>query len=146
MQLTPSTAFLAAPTGGFQVADVVQPSRLFAMARARLVGAEATLAIGGPDGAPSAVHAVIAMSQLDSGINTLKSALVPTTPFHVRDRASMAIEHAKHATDLLRGYHSAVLDLGDGPLQRATMPTWAVSYLDAARQRLQGALLTIAAS
>jgi hypothetical protein len=137
----PNIAILQqSPYGAQLAADLVSPSRLFELAATRFEAALATSRIGGPRTAPSAIVAVLALQQADSGLRNLKSVNVPSTPFDVRTRAARASDAARHGIDLLRRYHEAVIGRGDRPHDLDTLPTSTIALLDESRLHLRTAI------
>jgi hypothetical protein len=135
---TPNIA--AAATKPFDSFDLVSPSRLFELAATRFDAALATSTIGGPDTSPSAMVAVMAMQQVQSGLNSLQSINVPTTPWDVRTRAARAIDQAHQAVDLLRQYHAEVVGLGDHAHGNDTLPPLTLGLLESGRLHLRLAI------
>lgn len=101
------------PASANVASDVVAPGRLFAVARLRLQGAASTIRTDASGEAPTSLAASIAINQANSGINTLRSILVPTTSFDQRRRAAVAIDHAEQGLRALRSYREAMLEFGD---------------------------------
>jgi hypothetical protein len=132
-----ATPNLATPQ---DTSDLVSPSHLFQLASIRFESAIATSRIGGPRTAPSAIVAVMALQQAQSGLNSLQSIQVPNTPFDVRNRAARAMDHARHAIDLLRMYHGHVVDLGDSAHPRESLSVQAIGLLDDGRRELLTAI------
>lgn len=125
------------------VAETVSPSRLFGIARARLEAALGTLGAGGPESMPGAVLTVLAINQAEAGVQTLRSVLVPATPFDFRSRAATAVDRSRRAVDALRSYHEQVLPLGDGPLDPALVHDGPRVLLESARELLRSVVGTL---
>lgn len=120
--------------------DLVSPSRLFDLAATRFEAALATSRIGGPRTSPSSIVTVLAMHQADTGLRTLKSISVPSTPFQVRTRAARAIDHARQGIDLMRQYHAAVVGRGDGAHGNGTLPIETIGLINKGRLQLRAAI------
>ena len=122
-----------------QAADMVPPSRLFELARARFETAIATTRIAGSRMSPSPIVAVMAIQQAEQGVRSLKSVLVPSTPTDVRTRAARAVEYATTGIDLLRRYHAAIIGLGDAAHRNEDLPASTLELILDARAQLQTA-------
>lgn len=144
MQLAAPNAANAMPTKVSGAADVVSPSRLFGIASDRFRTASATLRIGGPGAAPTATVASFAIGEVEAGIRTLQSTLVPSTPFGQRSAAIGSIEQAQRAASLLGTYRDAVAHLGSDGLRRGEVPVGTLLMLDEATHRLVSALARLA--
>lgn len=122
-----------------QAFDVVPPSRLFSLAIARFESAIATTRIGGHGTAPSAIVAVMAIQQAESGLRSLKSVIVPSTSLETRNRAALAAGHAQSGIELLRRYHAAVVTLGDRAHPNDQLPAETLALLEGGRFQLRTA-------
>ncbi len=134
---TPNTAASYSP---FDAKDLVSPSRLFELAAIRFEAAIATSQIGGPNTSPSAIVTVMALQQVQSGLNSLQSINVPSTAWDVRNRATRSIDQARQSVDLLRRYHASVASLGDGAHRNDMLPRETIALLEAGRMHLRTAI------
>lgn len=137
------TATVPAVVEPMATTETVSPSRLFGLARARLQSALGTLDAAGPQAVPGAVLTVLAINQAQAGIQTLRSVLVPATPFDYRDRAATAVDRSRQAIDALRAYHGHVLPLGDGPLDPADVNEHPHALLESARHLLRSVVVAL---
>ncbi|MCW2921318.1 MAG: hypothetical protein JWL76_1192 [Thermoleophilia bacterium] len=137
---TPHIAAAYGPTDASESFDLVSPSRLFQLAAIRFEAAIATSRIGGPNTAPSAIVAVMALQQAQSGLNILQSINTPSTPFATRIHAERALDHTRHAIVLLNQYHASVAPLGDAAHRRDSLPSETLSLLDDGRRELDTAI------
>lgn len=144
MQLVTPTVLAAMPASASSAADVVAPTRLFAIAVDRLGTAEATLRIGGPGAVPTASVTTLALRELEAGVRTLHSTLVPSTPFHQRQAALGSIDQAQRAISLLETYRTDVEPLGTETLRRGDLQAGTLVMLDDARERIRSAIARIA--
>ncbi len=136
----PSRSQAQSPYGAQLAKDLVSPSQLFELAATRFEAALATSRIGGRRTSPSAIVAVMAMQQADSGIRNLRSISLPGTPFAVRMRAARAMDHARQGIDLLRQYHAAVAGRGDRAHSNDTLAIETIALVSEGRRQLRTAI------
>jgi hypothetical protein len=142
VQIASPISIAATPTplgtvGTLDTNDVVSPTRLLELARDRFELSLASLGMRGRGNAPSGHVTVLALNQVEAGVRSLRSVLVPTSTFELRARAASAIDQAKVATDLLRDYLFETVEFGERPPKLAELSTVARLALDAAKARLQ---------
>ncbi len=120
--------------------DVVQPNRLFAIARVRLESAVDTMYRSGNVFAPNALATSFAIGQVNTAITALRGVNVPSSSFAQRRRASAAIDSAADGVRLLMTYRHDVQPLGDDPFRLDSLPTETRSALDRALELLDEAV------
>jgi hypothetical protein len=130
-------------TAGAGSVHVVSPSRLFHFARIRFEGAAAALRPDQRELAPSALGTSIAIGQVESGINALRSSLIPATPFELRKRAVGAMDQADEGIALLHAYRAAVQPFGDQHLPINALQDHVRGLLDAALMKLDAAAAVV---
>jgi hypothetical protein len=130
-------ATASSPYSARDANDVVSPTKLLELARNRFEVAYATLRIGGDASVPTSDVTVLALNQVAAGVASLRSVLVPSAPFELRERAATSISNAAVATDLLRRYHAAAVEFDGHPPTRDQLDPVIRMTIDAARARLQ---------
>lgn len=143
MQLTPTFA-ANLPTRARVENDVVSPTKLFTIASTRFDAALRVLGGEKSPFAPSSLSASIAAREATSGFNTLKSIMVPSTPWGHRQRATTSALQARRALDTLETYSLLMAPRGDGPFQRPNLAPGTLVLLDNARSALRSAIQAIA--
>jgi non-canonical (house-cleaning) NTP pyrophosphatase len=125
--------------------DVVSPSKLLTLARERFDVALRVIGTSEATWVPTALSASVGIREATSGIGTLQSVLVPSTPWGIREIAAGAMNRAKQALTLLEQYRMAMGPRGDGSFNRTDLAVRELALIDGARSNLRSAVLRVPA-
>lgn len=137
MQLAPTTAAVVTPYSSHASTDVVSPTRLMTIAKERFNVALRIIGTGDTSYAPTALAASTAISEATKGVGALQSMLVPSTPWGPRQRGSASMTAAKRALTQLEQYRASVVQFGERPLDRSSLPVGLLAALDIARSSMR---------
>jgi hypothetical protein len=117
--------------------DIVPPTRLMEIAHERLNVSLRIVGMGDTSYVPTALAVSTAIHEATSGIGALQSALIPSTPWGLRQRSASAMSQTRRALTQLELYRDAVGPLGERPLERSDLQVGTLALLDTARSALR---------